>query len=139
MKKFIICNRSHFWQRFSVNKEPIADFLAPYERLVEERDMFREERLGENFYDAEFTAKQTLVLLKEAEKKKADETKQKEAVNKEIEQRIKYLVELTGISVDEATIQVAKNMEEAEGAAGPVSRKQTKGKGKKRTRKSRRI
>ena len=147
-KKFITCNRSHFWQRFSVNKAPIADFLAPYERLVEERDMVREEKLGENFYDAEFAAKQKLILAKEEGEIKAEAIKQKEAENKDIEQRIQTLVEL-GMTVDEATIQVARNMEEAEGAgsaggaggaggagSGSASKRQPKGKVKKLTRKN---
>jgi len=138
-KKFITCNRSHFWQRFSVNKTPIADFLAPYERLIETRDMVREEKLGEKFYDAEFAAKQTLILAKEEEEIKAEAIKQKEAENKDIEQRIQTLVEL-GMTVDEATIQVAKNMENAEGGAGSAatggSKKPPKGKGGKRTRKN---
>ena len=132
-KKFITCNRSHFWERFSVNKQPIADFLAPYERLVEERDMVREEKLGENFYDAEFAAKQKLLLAKEEEEIKAEAIKQKEAENKDIEQRIQTLVDL-GMTVDEATIQVAENIAGAESGSG--SKKQPKGKGGKRTRKN---
>ena len=138
--KFITCNREHFWQRFSVNTEPIAAFLAPYERFIEEQSMDREEKLDERFIDAEFAAKQKLVL----EQEEIQKAKQKEAVNKEIEQRIQTLVEL-GMTVDEAALQVAQNMEEAEAsagggpsAAGGGSRK-AKGKVKKRTRKSRRI
>jgi hypothetical protein len=128
-----------------VNKQPIADFLTPYERLVEERDMVREEKLGENFYDAEFAAKQKLILAKEEGEIKAEAIKQKEAENKDIEQRIQTLVEL-GMTVDEATIQVARNMEEAEGAgsaggaggagSGSASKRQPKGKVKKFTRKN---
>ena len=135
--KFIICNREHFWQRFSVNTEPIAAFLAPYERFIEEQSMDREEKLDERFIDAEFAAKQKLVL----EQEEIQKAKQKEAVNKEIEQRIQTLVEL-GMTVDEAALQVAQNMEEAEGgpsAAGGGSRKAGKGKGGKggkRTRKN---
>jgi flagellin-like hook-associated protein FlgL len=125
-----------------VNTEPIAAFLAPYERFTEEQSMNREEKLGELFIDIEFAAKQKLVLAHE----ETEKAKQKEAVNKEIEQRIQTLVEL-GMTVDEAGLQVAQNMEEAEGAAGAAgpsaagagSRKQAKGKGKKWTRKSRRI
>jgi hypothetical protein len=110
--------------------------------------MVREEKLGEKFYDAEFAAKQTLILAKEEEEIKAEAIKQKEAENKDIEQRIQTLVEL-GMTVDEATIQVAKNMENAEAGAGSTggaggaatggSKKPSKGKGGKRTRKSRRI
>ena len=65
-------------------------------------------------------------------------------MDKEIEQRIKILVDL-GMTVDEATLQVARNMEEAEAAgsgataAGAGSKKQPKGKGKKRTRKNLRV
>jgi hypothetical protein len=136
--KFIICNREHFWQRFSVNTEPIAAFLAPYERFIEEQSMDREEKLDERFIDAEFAAKQKLVL----EQEEIQKAKQKEAVNKEIEQRIQTLVEL-GMTVDEAALQVAQNMEEAEGgpsaAGGGGSRKAGKGKGGKggkRTRKN---
>ena len=135
--KFITCNREHFWQRFSVNTEPIAAFLAPYERFIEEQSMDREEKLDERFIDAEFAAKQKLVL----EQEEIQKAKQKEAVNKEIEQRIQTLVEL-GMTVDEAALQVAQNMEEAEGgpsAAGGGSRKAGKGKGGKggkRTRKN---
>jgi hypothetical protein len=46
------------------------------------------------------------------------------------------------MSVDDAALQVAQNMEEAERAAGPSAAggsKKAKGKVKKRTRKSRRI
>jgi hypothetical protein len=138
--RFITCNREHFWSRFSVNTEPIATFLAPYERHVEEKSTAREESLGESFIDTEFAAKQILVLAKE----ETEKAKQKEAMNKDIEQRIKYLVELTGISVDEAALQVARNMQEAEaagpsaagGGSGSGSKKAGKGKGKKRTRKN---
>jgi len=111
--------------------------LAPYERFIEEQSMDREEKLDERFIDAEFAAKQKLVL----EQEEIQKAKQKEAVNKEIEQRIQTLVEL-GMTVDEAALQVAQNMEEAEGgpsAAGGGSRKAGKGKGGKggkRTRKN---
>ena len=151
--KFITCNREHFWTRFSVNTEPIPAFLAPYERFTEEQTVTREQTLDTRFVDAEFAAKQRLVLANE----ETDTAKQKAAVDKEIEQRIKILVDL-GMTVDEATLQVARNMEEAESAgpsaagpsaagpsaagpsaAGAGSKKQPKGKGKKWTRKSRRI
>jgi hypothetical protein len=133
--KFITCNRAHFWSRFSVNTEPIATFLAPYERYVEEQTATREQTLDELFIDAEFAAKQKLVL----EQEEIQKAKQKEAMNKNIEQRIKTIVELTGMSVDDAALQVAQNMEEAE-RAGPSaaggSRKAGKGKVKKHTRKN---
>ena len=95
--------------------------------------MVREEKLGENFYDAEFAAKQKLLLAKEEEEIKAEAIKQKEAENKDIEQRIQTLVDL-GMTVDEATIQVAENIAGAESGSG--SKKQPKGKGGKRTRKN---
>ena len=142
--KFITCNREHFWTRFSVNTEPIPAFLAPYERFTEEQTATREQTLDTRFVDAEFAAKQKLVL----EQEEIQKAKQKEAINKDIEQRIKTIVELTGMSVDEAALQVAQNMGEAEGAGGPSaagagsgggSKKAGKGKGKRRTMKNRRI
>jgi hypothetical protein len=137
--KFITCNREHFWQRFSVNTEPIAAFLAPYERFIEEQTATREQNLDELFINAEFAAKQKLVL----EQEEIQKAKQKEAMNKEIEQRIKTIVELTGMSVDDAALQVAQNMEEAERAVGPSAAgggsRKAKGKVKKRTRKNLRL
>ena len=142
--KFITCNREHFWTRFSVNTEPIPAFLAPYERFTEEQTATREQTLDTRFVDAEFAAKQKLVL----EQEEIQKAKQKEAIDKDIEQRIKSIVELTGMSVDEAALQVAQNMGEAEGAGGPSaagagsgggSKKAGKGKGKRRTMKNRRI
>ena len=112
------------------------DFLYPFEQEVVRESTEREQVLGERFIDAEFAAKQMLVLANE----ETDMAKQKEAVDKDIEQRIKTLVEL-GMTVDEATLQVARNMEDAgsASAAGSGTKKQGKGKGKKHTRKSRRI
>ena len=138
--KFIICNGERFWQQFAVNTNNPMDFLYPFEQEVVRESTEREQVLGERFIDAEFAAKQMLVLANE----ETDMAKQKEAVDKDIEQRIKTLVEL-GMTVDEATLQVARNMEEAESAgsgataAGAGSKKQPKGKGKKWTRKSHRI
>ena len=118
--------------------------MAPYERFTEEQTATREQTLDTRFVDAEFAAKQKLVL----EQEEIQKAKQKEAINKDIEQRIKTIVELTGMSVDEAALQVAQNMGEAEGAGGPSaagagsgggSKKAGKGKGKRRTMKNRRI
>ena len=115
--------------------------MAPYERFTEEQTAIREQTLDKRFVDAEFAAKQKLVL----EQEEIQKAKQKEAINKDIEQRIKTIVELTGMSVDEAALQVAQNMEEAESAgsggagSGSGSKKQPKGKGKKRTRKNLRV